>query len=136
MADNIIKLRIESGEYEQKLKRAADGLQRFGEEAHQVGKAIDLADKEQANYIRMIGQMETVNRSARGKINDCQTLSSSSHRSTVTSPTRKRTPPSARPSPAASSSSSSASRTASENWKTSTANSMPPAMKAKRPAES
>ena len=70
MADNIIKLRIESGEYEQKLKRAADGLQRFGEEAHQVGKAIDLADKEQANYIRMIGQMETVNRSARGKINE------------------------------------------------------------------
>lgn len=70
MADNIIKLRIESGEYEQKLRRAADGLQRFGEEAHQVGKAIDLADKEQANYIRMIGQMETVNRSARGKINE------------------------------------------------------------------
>lgn len=70
MADNIIKLRIESSEYEQKLKRAADGLQRFGEEAHQVGKAIDLADKEQANYIRMIGQMETVNRSARGKINE------------------------------------------------------------------
>lgn len=70
MADNIIKLRIESSEYESKLKRAADGLQRFGEEAHQVGKAIDLADKEQANYIRMIGQMETVNRSARGKINE------------------------------------------------------------------
>lgn len=70
MADNIIKLRIESGEYEQKLRRAADGLQRFGEEAHQAGKAIDLADKEQANYIRMIGQMETVNRSARGKINE------------------------------------------------------------------
>lgn len=70
MADNIIKLRIESSEYESKIKRAADGLQRFGEEAHQVGKAIDLADKEQANYIRMIGQMETVNRSARGKINE------------------------------------------------------------------
>ena len=40
MADVITRLKLESGEYDSKIKRAAQGLQRMEEECRKVGGTL------------------------------------------------------------------------------------------------
>lgn len=68
--DSIIKLKVESKEYEQKLERAAKGLQHLGEYCQKAGKNISDLDKESVDYVRAIGQMESKNKSARGSLSE------------------------------------------------------------------
>lgn len=70
MADSVVKLRVDSNEYDAKIKRAADGLRAFGENCRKAGESVTKADKNTLDYVRSIGQMETVSKTAKGKVNE------------------------------------------------------------------
>ena len=68
MADIIARLVLKSGEFDSKIKRAVSGLQQMERECKATGGTLAILEKDQLNYIRSIGKMETVSQSARGKI--------------------------------------------------------------------
>ena len=68
MADIITRLKLESGEFDSKIKRAVSGLQQMERECKATGGTLAILEKDQLNYIRSIGKMETVSQSARGKL--------------------------------------------------------------------
>ena len=70
MADSVVKLRLDSGEYDSKIKRAAQNVLAFGENCQKAGQSVAKADKETIDYVRAIGQMDTVTKSAKGKIGE------------------------------------------------------------------
>ena len=70
MADSILRLRVQSQEYDQKLKRAADGLTRYADECRKVGGTLEVVEKDTLDFVKAIGQMETVSRSANGKFSE------------------------------------------------------------------
>lgn len=73
MAESVVKLRVDSNEYEAKIRRAADGLRAFGENCQKAGQSVAKADKETLEYVQAIGKMETVSKNAKGKINEMTT---------------------------------------------------------------
>lgn len=73
MADSVVKLRLDSGEYDSKIKRAAQNVLAFGENCQKAGQSVAKADKDTLDYVRSIGQMETVSKNAKGKINEMTT---------------------------------------------------------------
>lgn len=70
MAESILKLKVDSQEYDSKIKRAADGLRRYVEVAHQQGDVIGRLVGETKKYVDSIGNMDTVNRTAKGSVNE------------------------------------------------------------------
>lgn len=68
MADSIVRLKVESSEYDQKLKRAAEGLTRYADECRKMGGTLEVVDKETLDYVRALGQMDTTSRTATGKL--------------------------------------------------------------------
>ena len=68
MADSLVRLRIDSQEYDQKLKRAAEGLTRYADECRKIGGTLEVVEKETLDYVRAVGQMDTVSRTATGKL--------------------------------------------------------------------
>ena len=70
MAENIIKLRVDSEEYEGKIKRAAQGLQALGQNLRSAGKTFADADKDAVKFAKELGNMQTVSNTARGKISE------------------------------------------------------------------
>ena len=70
MADNIIKLKVDSDEYQSKIKRASQGLQALGRSLHDAGKNFADADEKQVEFAKELGKMQTVSNTARGKISE------------------------------------------------------------------
>lgn len=70
MADSVVKLKVDSKEYDAKIKRAADGIRAFGENCKKAGQGVDKADKETLDYVRSLGRMETVSNTAKGQIGE------------------------------------------------------------------
>ena len=70
MADSIVRLKVESSEYDQKLKRAAEGLTRYADECRKVGGTMEVVEKDTLDYVRALGQMDTVSRTATGKLSE------------------------------------------------------------------
>lgn len=70
MADSIVRLKVDSSEYDNKIKRAAQGLQQLGTSLHQAGKSFTDADKDQVDFIKELGNMETVAKGAKSRINE------------------------------------------------------------------
>ena len=68
MADAIVRLRVESSEYDQKLSRATQQLQHMEKEVRRTGATFAYADKEELEFVRSLGSMETKADSAKGKI--------------------------------------------------------------------
>jgi hypothetical protein len=68
MADSILRLKVESQEYDNKLKQAAQGLTRYADECRKVGGTLEVVEKETLDYVRAIGQMDTTSRTATGKL--------------------------------------------------------------------
>ena len=68
MADSVVRLKVESQEYDQKLKRAQEGLTRYADECRKVGGTLEYVEKDTLEYVRSLGQMETVSRTATGKL--------------------------------------------------------------------
>ena len=70
MAENILRLRVESQEYDAKLKRAADGLQRYVDGCRKVGGTLGVVEKETLDFVKAIGRMETTSKTARGSLSE------------------------------------------------------------------
>ena len=68
MADSILRLRVDSEEYNNKLKQAAQGLTRYADECRKVGGTLEVVEKDTLEYVRAIGRMDTTSRTATGKL--------------------------------------------------------------------
>lgn len=60
MAENIIKLKVDSQEYDAKIKRATEGIQHYADECRKVGGTLAVVEDETLEFVRSLGQMETV----------------------------------------------------------------------------
>ena len=70
MADSILRLKVESQEYDNKLKQATNGLTRYVEECRKVGGTLEVVEKDTLDYVRAMGNMETTAKSATGKLSE------------------------------------------------------------------
>lgn len=70
MADSVVKLRVDSQEYDQKLKRAADGLTRYVDGCRKVGGTLEVVEQDTLKYVQALGKMETTSRTARGTLGE------------------------------------------------------------------
>lgn len=70
MADSIVRLKVESQEYDAKLKRAAEGLQRYADGCRKVGGTLEVVEKETLDFVKAVGNMETTSKSATGKLSE------------------------------------------------------------------
>ena len=68
MADAIVRLKVESQEYDSKLERATQKLQHMEKECRKIGGTFEYVDKEQLDLVKSLGQMETKATSAKGKV--------------------------------------------------------------------
>ena len=73
MADSILRLKVESQEYDNKIKRAQQGLLNLEQEVRKTGTTFSTLSREQVNYIQSLGRMETSSRNAKGKIGELGT---------------------------------------------------------------
>lgn len=70
MADSILRLRVDSAEYNNKLKQAVNGLLQMEAECRKVGGTLGVLEKDQLEYVKSLGQMETASKTAQGKIRE------------------------------------------------------------------
>lgn len=70
--NSILKLRVESEEYDAKLKKAAEGLRHLAEVAHKSGGELTGLEKSELDYIRALGDMETKSRTAVGSTRELE----------------------------------------------------------------
>ena len=70
MSDAIVRLKVESQEYDQKLKRATEGLTRYADECRKVGGTLEVVEKETLDYVRALGQMGTVAKTTNGSLSE------------------------------------------------------------------
>lgn len=72
MANSILKLRVESEEYDAKLKKAAEGIRHLADVAHKGGGELTGLEKAEIDYIKALGDMETKSRSAAGQARELE----------------------------------------------------------------
>ena len=70
MADSILRLKVDSQEYDNKLKRATEGLQRYAEGCKKAGGTLAHLDDGVEEFVKSLGNMDTVSKSAKGSINE------------------------------------------------------------------
>ena len=70
MADSILRLKVDSQEYDQKIKRAAEGIQRYAQKCREAGGTLEHLDDGVEEFVRALGQMDTVSKSAKGSVNE------------------------------------------------------------------
>ena len=70
MADVITRLKVESSQFDSKVKRASQELLNLEKTLNGTGKSFATADKSTVQMARDLGKMETVSRTTKGKINE------------------------------------------------------------------
>lgn len=70
MGDMVARLKLESGEFDSKVKRATQGLLAMEQECRSVGGTLAILDKEQVDYIKSLGKMDTVSKTVRGQLGE------------------------------------------------------------------
>ena len=70
MPDLITRLKVDSTEYDAKIKRAAQGVQHFVKSCHDNDEVIGRLLGNTRKYVESIGQMETVSTTAKGRLNE------------------------------------------------------------------
>ena len=70
MADVISRLRLESGEFDSKIKRAGQELLAYSEHCRKMGLEMGYANRDAKEFAKQLGSMATVSTTARGKINE------------------------------------------------------------------
>ena len=70
MADVISRLKLESGEFDSKIKRAGQELLAYGEHCKKMGLEMGYANKDAKEFAKALGDMKTVSQTARGKLNE------------------------------------------------------------------
>ena len=73
MADVITRIKVESSEYDAKIKRAAQGLQQMETACRKVGGTLAVLEKDELEFVRSLGKMETVSKTARGRLGELTT---------------------------------------------------------------
>lgn len=68
--DNILRLKVDSKEYDSKIERARQGLLHLEQELQKTGKNFADVDKDQLAFVQGLGQMETVTNDAKGKLRE------------------------------------------------------------------
>ena len=71
-ANSILKLRVDSQEYDAKLKKAAEGLQHLAKAAHDCGGDLINLEKDEVAFIREMGSMNTSAKTAAGSIREME----------------------------------------------------------------
>lgn len=73
MAQNsILKLKVESSEYDAKLKKAAEGIRHLADVAHHGGGELTGLEKSELDYVKALGEMETKSRTAAGSVRELE----------------------------------------------------------------
>ena len=70
MADSILRLKVESQEYDNKLKRAAEGIQRYAEQCRAAGGTLEHLDDGVEQFVRELGKMDTTAKGAKGSLSE------------------------------------------------------------------
>lgn len=70
MADVITRLKVESSEYDSKIKRASDGILQLERTVRTAGESFLSTWKDEQKFVAALGNMETISKSARGKIGE------------------------------------------------------------------
>lgn len=70
MADVITRMRVDSSEYDNKIKRAQQNLLSFEQQCRATKQSMNTLSKENLEYVKSIGNMSTVSTNTRGKINE------------------------------------------------------------------
>ena len=70
MSDVISRIKIDSNEFDSKIKRATQNLLTMEQECRKVNGTLAVLEKDQLEYVKSLGMMETVSTSARGKIKE------------------------------------------------------------------
>ena len=70
MAESVVKLRVDSQEYDAKIKRAGEGVRAFGEYCRKTGESMANADRETLEYVQAIGRMDTVAKNTKGQLRE------------------------------------------------------------------
>ena len=72
MANSLLKLTVESSEYDAKLKKAAEGIRHLAEVAHKGDGDMTGLEESTLEYIKAMGEMETKSRSAAGQVRELE----------------------------------------------------------------
>ena len=70
MADSILRLRVDSQEYDNKLKRAAEGIQRYAEGCRKAGGTLTQLYDGVLDFVKALGQMDTVATSSKQQLRE------------------------------------------------------------------
>ena len=73
MSDSVVKLRIDSSEYESKIKRAAAGLLDFEAKCRTAGTTIGALDDQSLKYVQSLGKMVTQATNTKGSLRELTT---------------------------------------------------------------
>ena len=68
MADSILRLRVQSDEYNNKLKQATEQLSRYADGCRKAGGTLQYVDDGIVEFARSLGKMETSATTARGQL--------------------------------------------------------------------
>jgi len=60
MADSILRLKVDSQEYDSKLKRAAQGLDAYVQKCRNIGGTLAIVEEETLKFVQALGGMDTV----------------------------------------------------------------------------
>ena len=72
MANSLLKLTVESSEYDAKLKKAAEGIRHLADVAHEGDGSLVGLEESTLDYIKAVGEMETKSRSAAGQVRELE----------------------------------------------------------------
>ena len=72
MAESRVKLVIDSQEFDAKLKRAGDALNRFFDVAKKGDRTFEVVDEGVTEAVQAMGKMETASKSAKGSLSELQ----------------------------------------------------------------
>ena len=70
MAESIVRIRVNSDEYDNKLKRATESLNRYVDGCRKAGGTLEHVDDGMVEFAKSLGKMETVSTSARGQLKE------------------------------------------------------------------
>ena len=70
MAENILRLKVESQDYDSKLKRATQSLLQLEQSAKSMGQSLSGVTQEDVAFVQSLGRMETQAKTVRGSLNE------------------------------------------------------------------
>ena len=70
MADIISRLKLESGEFDSKIKRAGQELMAYSEHCRKTGLIMGYSNQDARDFAKALGSMQTTSSTARGKISE------------------------------------------------------------------